>query len=99
MDRLSALAELLQSLWIKLNFFAGNNDSLRNISLAGQTPEGEDGCNELTFLCLEATEALRLPEPKLNVRFFRGSSYCLRVRRCSLFCLAKRPPWGFSKRP
>ena len=68
-----AAAELLQSLWIKLNFFAGNNDTLRNVSLAGQTPEGQDGCNELTFLCLEATEALRLPEPKLNVRFFEGS--------------------------
>ena len=65
--------ELLESLWIKLNFFAGNNDSLRNMSLAGQTSEGKDGCNPLTFMCLEATEKLRLPEPKLNVRFFKGS--------------------------
>ena len=65
--------ELLESLWIKLNFFAGNNDTLRNTSLAGQTPEGEDGCNELTYLCLRATEKLRLPEPKINVRFFEGS--------------------------
>lgn len=65
--------ELLESLWIKLNFFAGNNDTLRNTSLAGQTPDGRDGCNPLTFMCLAATEKLRLPEPKLNVRFFNGS--------------------------
>lgn len=79
-----AAAELLQSLWIKLNFFAGNNDSLRNVSLAGQTPDGGDGCNELTFLCLEATEALRLPEPKLNVRVFRGSPRALLTASCRL---------------
>ena len=68
-----AAQELLDCLWIKLNFFAGNNDTLRNTSLAGQTPEGQDGCNELTFMCLRATEKLRLPEPKINMRFFKGS--------------------------
>ncbi len=77
-------AELLQSLWIKLNFFAGNNDSLRNISLGGQTSEGRDGCNELTFLCLEATGKVRLPEPKLNVRLFKGSPRKLLLACCRL---------------
>ncbi|MBM4046458.1 MAG: hypothetical protein FJ279_15215, partial [Planctomycetes bacterium] len=74
--------ELLDSLWIKLNFFAGNNDSLRNIALAGQTADGQDGCNELTYMCLEATEKLRLPEPKIAVRFFRGSPRALLEVAC-----------------
>jgi len=74
--------ELLECLWIKLNEFAGNNDSLRNIALAGQTRDGEDACNELTYMCLEASGKLMLPEPKLNVRFFRGSPRKLLVECC-----------------
>jgi len=68
--------ELLDCLFIKLNYFGEggvNNDSLRNIALAGQTPDGEDACNELTYMCLEASAKLMLPEPKLNVRFFHRS--------------------------
>jgi len=69
--------ELLGDLFVKFNYFPAAyqaaNDTLRNISLAGQTPEGEDGANELTYLCLAASAKIRLPEPKINVRFFRGS--------------------------
>lgn len=74
--------ELLECLWIKLNEFAGNNDSLRNIALAGQTRDGEDACNELTYMCLEASAKLMLPEPKLNVRFFRRSPRRLLLECC-----------------
>jgi formate C-acetyltransferase len=49
------------------------NDSLRNVTLGGQTPGGKDACNELTFVCLRAAARLMLPEPKLNVRFYQGS--------------------------
>jgi len=75
--------ELLECLFIKLNAFAEpnevssrtyiTNDDLRNIALAGQTPEGRDACNPLTLLCLRTSARLMLPEPKLNVRFFPGS--------------------------
>ena len=69
--------ELLECAFVKLNYFGGSgqapNDSLRNITLAGQTRLGEDACNELSYMCLEASGKLMLPEPKLNVRFFPGS--------------------------
>jgi formate C-acetyltransferase len=75
--------ELLECFFIKLNHFADinetaprvylNNDNLRNIALAGQSPDGQDASNELTYMCLEASAKLMLPEPKLNVRFFRDS--------------------------
>ncbi|MDP7146951.1 MAG: pyruvate formate lyase family protein [Pseudomonadales bacterium] len=70
--------ELLECLFIKLNYFGDenwgvNNDVLRNISLAGQTADGKDACNELTHMCMEASAKLMLPEPKLNVRCFDGS--------------------------
>ena len=74
--------ELLECLWIKLNHFGGNNDSLRNISLAGQTPEGKDACNELTYMCLEASAKIMLAEPKLNVRFFKGTPKKLLLECC-----------------
>jgi formate C-acetyltransferase len=49
------------------------NDSMRNVTLGGQTPEGQDACNELTLVCLRAAGRLMLPEPKVNVRFYEGS--------------------------
>ncbi len=57
------------------------NDTMRNIMLAGQTPNGSDACNELTYMCLKAAARLMLPEPKLNVRFFGGSPHSL-LRVC-----------------
>jgi pyruvate-formate lyase len=74
--------ELLECLWIKLNYFAGNNDSLRNIALAGQTPDGEDACNELTYMCISASAKLMLPEPKLNVHFYKDSPKELLIECC-----------------
>jgi len=67
--------ELLECLFVKMNHFGNrdvgvDNDTLRNIALAGQTAAGEDACNELTYMCLTASGRLMLPEPKLNVRFF-----------------------------
>jgi len=83
--------ELLECLFVKLNEFSDVsyrgetvevlNDDLRNIVLAGQTPGGEDACNELTYMCLEASGKLMLPEPKLNVRCFHGSPRRL-LREC-----------------
>ena len=69
------------------------NDSMRNITLGGQTPEGTDACNELTFVCLRAAARLMLPEPKVNVRFFQGSPpallrVCCRVLATGLNTLA-----------
>ncbi len=83
--------ELLECLFIKMNEFGGHNeagyvyqapnDDLRNIALAGQTPQGADACNELTYMCLAASAKLMLPEPKLNVRFYSGSPRTL-LRAC-----------------
>jgi pyruvate-formate lyase len=84
--------ELLECLFVKMNEFGGQNeldhvriapnDDLRNIALAGQTPEGADACNDLTYMCLQASAKLLLPEPKLNVRLYRGSPQALRMACC-----------------
>ncbi|NQW18630.1 MAG: hypothetical protein HQ478_14230 [Chloroflexi bacterium] len=83
--------ELLECLFVKLNHFPAanqaDNDTLRNISVAGQTPDGRDASNELTYMCIEASGKLMLPEPKINVRFFSGSP--LGLTRASARVLAK----------
>ena len=88
--------ELLENYFVKLNYFAGNNDSLRNIALGGQTPEGEDATNELTYMCLVAAGRLMLPEPKLNVRFFTGSPPKLLELSCRLTCKGLSNPAYFN---
>jgi pyruvate-formate lyase len=69
--------ELLECLFVKMNHFPkanqADNDTLRNISLAGQTSDGQDASNELTYMCIAASGRLMLPEPKINVRTFMGS--------------------------
>ncbi|HCV22030.1 MAG TPA: hypothetical protein DGN59_01115 [Candidatus Latescibacteria bacterium] len=88
--------ELLENYFVKLNYYAGNNDSLRNIALAGQTPEGEDACNDVTYMCLEAGGKLMLPEPKLNVRFFDDSPPELLRASCRLTCKGLSNPAYFN---
>ncbi len=65
---------LLECLWIKLNFESDlTTDTCRNITLAGQGPDGLDATNTLTYMCLDASHRLRLADPKLNARFHDGS--------------------------
>ena len=69
--------ELLECFFIKTAHFPhanhADNDTLRNIAVAGQTAEGRDSSNELSYMCIEASGKLMLAEPKINVRFFEGT--------------------------
>jgi len=44
-----------------------------NVCLAGQTADGRDATNELTYLFLELQERHGREAPNLSVRFFPGS--------------------------
>ncbi len=70
---------LLSCLWIKMNevIMIRSEDSARyfggfptgyNMVLGGITSDGWDGTNALSYLCLEITNDLRLPQPNLSVR-------------------------------
>jgi trans-4-hydroxy-L-proline dehydratase len=70
--------ELLACLWIKLNELtvvkeggtakASNTyNDFQNLNLGGQTQTGRDAVNDLSFLCLEVTSSLRLPQPQVSV--------------------------------
>lgn len=75
--------ELLQCFRIKFNglrqfsnkyFFEGTSGEAQfhNITLGGQTPEGKDAVNELSYLFLEAAKRLLLPHPTLSVRVHKN---------------------------
>jgi formate C-acetyltransferase len=46
---------------------------LQTITLSGLTPEGSDGTNLLTYLCLNTLYRLKTPQPCLYVRFHDAS--------------------------
>ena len=88
--------ELLENYFIKLNYFAGTNDSLRNIALAGQTADGKDASNAVSYMCLVAAARLMLPEPKLNLRLYRHSPHELIDLACRLTCKGLSNPAYFN---
>jgi trans-4-hydroxy-L-proline dehydratase len=70
--------ELLVCLWIKLNELtvvkeggtakASNTyNDFQNLNLGGETEVGRDAVNDLSYLCLEVTSCLRLPQPQVSV--------------------------------
>jgi pyruvate formate-lyase/glycerol dehydratase family glycyl radical enzyme len=82
---LSDALEILEALWLKFNqiVYLRNSNSAKyfagfpigfNIACGGQTNDGKDASNELSFLFLKAQEHLLLPQPNLSARLFEGSS-------------------------
>lgn len=81
-NREEALETIVQ-FYEKLNAM-NTGDTLRNVMLSGQGPEGEDETNELTYLFLEAYEKTQDAEPHLNVRIHektpeRLKEFCVRI--------------------
>ncbi len=92
--------ELLNCFWIKLNsfsklrdfdntkFFVGN-PLFQNLTIGGQTLDGRDAVNDLSYLCLCSTKKLAMVQPSLTVRYFTGISdqflsECAKVIRTGL---------------
>ncbi|GHV86331.1 glycyl radical enzyme [Spirochaetia bacterium] len=92
--------ELLNCFWIKLNsfsklrdidntkFFVGN-PLFQNLTIGGQTSDGRDAVNDLSYLCLCSTKKLRMVQPSLVVRYYNGISdrflaECAKVIRTGL---------------
>lgn len=74
--------ELLTNLWIKAmtvnkvrsqshTFSSAGSPMYQNVTIGGQTPQGEDAVNKASFLVLKAVAQSRLPQPNLTVRYHR----------------------------
>ncbi|MBP3039893.1 glycyl radical protein [Bacillaceae bacterium Marseille-Q3522] len=71
--------ELLDCLWVKFNDVNkvrdegstkafGGYPMFQNLIVGGQTPDGLDATNELSYACLEATAHTKLPQPSISIR-------------------------------
>jgi pyruvate formate-lyase/glycerol dehydratase family glycyl radical enzyme len=77
--------ELLQCLWIKFNNQpappkvgvtaeeSGTYTDFAQIGFGGLTREGRDGVNDVTFLLLDVTEAMRLLQPSASIQVSAAS--------------------------
>lgn len=87
--------ELIEALWIKLSewvwaissntakFFAGYN-SFQNLTVGGRTRDGRDATNELSYMCLKATENVKTHQPGLSVRIHPDSPNEFLLSVCKL---------------
>ncbi len=61
--------ELIKFFWYKYYAHTQGSANGKNFAFGGQTADGSEITNELTYLALEAYEELNTPDPKLSVRF------------------------------
>ncbi|EDS78146.1 pyruvate formate-lyase [Clostridium botulinum C str. Eklund] len=87
--------EILQCLWVKFNDLTKVRDEtttkafsgysmFQNLIVGGQTEEGKDATNELSYMCLDATGSLKLPQPSLSVRIWSKIPEEFLLRTCEL---------------
>lgn len=77
--------ELVESFFIKVNeinmfrswegakFFPGYHMAI-NLAIGGQTMDGKDAVNELSYIVLDACENMKMPKPSVSLKWFEGTS-------------------------
>ena len=80
LDRGGALA-IICSLWAHVEELG----EVTNICVGGLTPEGTDGTNELSYICIEATKLVQSPHTNLSARFHDGTPE--RFHRAAFECI------------
>ena len=87
--------ELIDCIWVKLNDLNKCRDAVsaegfagyslfQNLIVGGQTVDGQDATNDLSFMCITASEHVFLPMPSLSIRVWNGSSQDLLIRAAEL---------------
>ncbi|MDP4222740.1 MAG: glycyl radical protein [Bacteroidota bacterium] len=75
--------EILENMWLKLlsinkirswshTRFSAGGPLYQNVTIGGQTMDGSDAVNELSFLILDSVGRMKLTQPNLSVRFHRN---------------------------
>ena len=76
-------SELLENTWIKLlsinkirpwshTRFSAGGPLYQNVTIGGQTTDGLDAVNDLSFLILDSVGKMKLTQPNLSVRFHKN---------------------------
>ena len=87
--------EYIDCLWVKLNDLTKVRDAasaegfagyglFQNLIVGGQNEEGIDVTNELSYMCMEATMHVRLPQPSLSIRVWNRTPHDLLIKAASV---------------
>ncbi|CAK7193206.1 Trans-4-hydroxy-L-proline dehydratase [Commensalibacter sp. Nvir] len=98
-----AAQELVDCIWIKLNDLNKCRDELsaqafagyamfQNLIIGGQTQDGIDATNEISYMCMEATAHVALPQPSFSARVWQGTPDEFLFRTCEVIRLGLGVP-------
>ena len=87
--------ELMDCVWVKLNDLNKCRDAesakgfagyslFQNLIAGGQNGDGEDVTNDLSFMCIQASMHVHLPQPSFCVRVWNGSPHEFLIRAAEL---------------
>ena len=87
--------ELIDCLWVKLNDINKVRDAasadgfagygmFQNLIVGGQDENGIDSTNDLSYMCLEASMHVPLPQPSISIRVWNGSPQSLLIKAAEL---------------
>lgn len=87
--------ELLDCIWVKLNDLNKCRDAasaegfagyslFQNLIAGGQNAEGVDVTNDLSFMCIQASMHVFLPQPSFSVRVWNGTPHEFLIRAAEL---------------
>ena len=99
--------ELLECLWLKFAELtvvkeggtakASNTYAdFQNLNVGGLRPDGSDGVNPVSWMCLEAQASLRLPQPQLSCLISRKTPEAFLLRACEVVRLGTGMPALFN---
>ena len=87
--------ELLDSIWVKFNDLNKCRDAVsaegfagyslfQNLIVGGQTQDGIDATNDLSYMAIEASKNVLLPQPSFSVRVWNGSPHEFLIKAAEL---------------
>ena len=87
--------ELMDCIWVKLNDLNKCRDAasaegfagyslFQNLIAGGQNKDGEDVTNDLSFMSIQASMHVHLPQPSLSVRVWNGSPHEFLIKAAEL---------------
>lgn len=87
--------ELMDCIWVKLNDLNKCRDAasaegfagyslFQNLIAGGQNKEGMDVTNDLSFMCIQASMHVMLPQPSFSIRVWNGSPHEFLVKAAEL---------------
>ena len=87
--------ELMDCIWVKLNDLNKCRDAasaegfagyslFQNLIAGGQNGDGVDVTNDLSFMCIQASMHVQLPQPSFSIRVWNGSPHEFLIKAAEL---------------